>query len=419
MTIVSADFRKKIAVAKIDKLMEQLNALLVEDFPFSDAKKALNNLNIKAKKNRVNAGELENFSENLQKQFTLSVSYLLSSSSEIMGIVSRSGTMRNAFEFYQPFKDLCQKFFDEEIYLILSSEWNYIPFTYPMNLEDLPDFIIIGLPATESNSILIFPSAAHELGHSIWLKDKIKDQYNEQIYDATLQFINENENIFTELIPANMKDNAETDLFARQIKEQFHIEATNSCLRQLEELFCDFVALVLFGRSYLYAFQYLVAPGEGRYRSMDYPDTKSRALILKTFAQSLGIEIPNYENEFSHDRSHQTNSYDAAVIKVADAVRTKFHQLIYNKAIATINKINIQKPNDELIEKIGKYFEQGMPFGDQASLGEIMCAAWDYFLKTEIEGNGTNTQLTVNAISDLVLKTVEAQQFKEKILDAK
>ena len=161
--------------------IEQLEILLSEDFPFEDATAALLSLKSRAKKKRTQAQDLDAFSEDIQRQITRSISYQLTSSSVIMGIVSRSGTMRNAFEFYQPFKALCQKFFPDEIHLILSSEWNYIPFTYPMNLEDLPEFIIIGIPATESSNILIAPSAAHELGHSIWFKMEIHKQYSHML----------------------------------------------------------------------------------------------------------------------------------------------------------------------------------------------------------------------------------------------
>ena len=60
-----------------------------------------------------------------------------------------------------------------------------------------------------------------------------------------------------------------------------------------------------------------------------------------------------------------------------------------------------------------------MPYSEYATLGEVMCSGWDYFINTNIEGKTNSNQLAVNEISDLVLKTIEAQQFRERLSDVK
>jgi hypothetical protein len=74
---------------------------------------------------------------------------------------------------YVPFLDICKSLVGDKARLILSSEWEYVPYTYPQNLNELPEFIVIGLPASESDNILVFPAAGHELGHSLWRKEQM------------------------------------------------------------------------------------------------------------------------------------------------------------------------------------------------------------------------------------------------------
>ncbi|WP_289465076.1 hypothetical protein, partial [Klebsiella pneumoniae] len=66
--------------------------------------------------------------------------------------------------------------------LLLSSEWDYVPFAYPQSLEDLRSFVLIGLPASEAATALLLPLAGHELGHAVW-----KNRGIEGSTHATLQ----------------------------------------------------------------------------------------------------------------------------------------------------------------------------------------------------------------------------------------
>jgi hypothetical protein len=76
--------------------------------------------------------------------------------------------VRNSFEAYDPLRELAHKLLDYKPAIILSSEWEFSPFTYPAISDDLPDFVFIGLPACEAGNALVLPLAGHELGHSIW-----------------------------------------------------------------------------------------------------------------------------------------------------------------------------------------------------------------------------------------------------------
>lgn len=297
--------KREIFASKIEKLIDQFNFLLVEDFPFGDTHIAIKTLKHQASRLRKRLDDYESYSPTIRTSIAKHVNYTLNYSSEILGILARSATTRNAFELYQPFKDELRPFFEDQIYLIMSSEWSYVPFTYPMNLQELPDFIIIGLPATESNNVLIFPSAAHELGHSIWLKSNIAEILSKEVSSAIKKSIEENNRLIESIIPKGLAD-GENNLFSQEMKRQFVINGTESCLRQLEEIFCDFIGLGIYGKAYLYAFAYLIAPSDGGPRSVHYPDTKARANLLSEYGKKYGVDLIGYGEEFAADQPPRT-----------------------------------------------------------------------------------------------------------------
>ena len=57
--------------------------------------------------------------------------------------------------------------------------------------------------------------------------------------------------------------------------------------RQLEEIFCDYYGLHIFGLSFLHAFRYFLSPSLGQYRINEYPPIKERALFVKEAAEQL------------------------------------------------------------------------------------------------------------------------------------
>jgi len=82
----------------------------------------------------------------------------------ILGFILRSTNVRNAFELIEPLQVPADATMQGKPRLILSSEWDYIPFAYPQSLEDLKSYVLIGLPASEAASALLVPIAGHELG---------------------------------------------------------------------------------------------------------------------------------------------------------------------------------------------------------------------------------------------------------------
>ncbi len=404
--------RYEIVRGKLSKLIEQCGTLSIEDFPYPDSKAALFALKAQAEKLKSQSDIFPTASKAIQQQFLLQVNYKLESISQILGIIARSNAMRNNFEIYNAFRSLCTNFFESEIHFILSSEWNYTPFTYPMNLQELPDFIIIGLPAAESNNVLIFPAAGHELGHSIWLNQSLAENYSGQVYSEIGQYA-KSSNILSSLIP-KPENEEQADLFAKQIEEQFIAEATSSCLRQIEELFCDFVGLHLFGEGYLQAFRYLVAPGGGR-RSLKYPQTKERARLLEQFGAALGIQISGYSDDFMDGHESQGHPYEILVLRAADSVRDLYVNEMFSAAEKRVAEAGVPIPTQDEIGQSLVYFEHGMPTDKIGSIGSLITAAWRLYLDLSRRKSSKGSHSPIGYVSDLVLKSVEAFDFREEM----
>jgi hypothetical protein len=277
------------AKAKLDRIAQQLEIVRATDFSYPDCTIAIDQLLVSIKKTKNKIENLDTRSPQLKEALLREVNIVAIHTTKILGIIVRSSSTRNAFEFYSPFLSLCRAALDNECKLILSSEWDYIPFTFPQNLQELPNFVIIGLPASESDNTLVFPVAGHELGHSIWLKEKLQAKFQPILLTRVLEAFVENRTKLNELFPEVEGANLNSDIFAQYLISTSVTQALSYCM----EFYCDFVGLYIFGESFLRAFEYLIAPTLSGQRSSSYPENRNRAKTIAVMAAKLGISIEN------------------------------------------------------------------------------------------------------------------------------
>ena len=158
---------------KIERLKHQLSVTEELAFPYSDSRLAIQALQSKLDAAHALLVRVSGMSPDLQRSTLKDVNITLARVSKIAGIISRAANVRSPFEFYKPLIALCRTLVDAEARLILSAEFDFIPFTYPLSSSELPGFIIIGLPISEAENVLVFPLAGHELGHSVWRRFEI------------------------------------------------------------------------------------------------------------------------------------------------------------------------------------------------------------------------------------------------------
>jgi hypothetical protein len=147
-------------------------------------------------------------------------------------------------------------------------------------------------------------------------------------------------------------------------------------IRQVEELFCDFVGLCLFGKSYLFAFDYVISPTICGSRIGDYPNTKTtRAILLVKYGEQLGFKMDGYENRFIDEKMPGVNEQDF-LVKMADiAVSTwtdRIFEIARNHVFSSVGTCLVEE--HELYAR--KCFAACVPTPKSISLGDLINAAW-------------------------------------------
>jgi hypothetical protein len=123
---------------KIHNINRTIEGLLDGDFPHSSGKQALENLievfsRIDKKLDRANRINDHDSIKQLANNVNLKVLQVI----PILGFILRSTNVRNAFELLDPLQAIADATLQGQSQLLLSSEWDYVPFAYPQSLEDV------------------------------------------------------------------------------------------------------------------------------------------------------------------------------------------------------------------------------------------------------------------------------------------
>jgi hypothetical protein len=357
-------------------------------------------------------------------QFSSSVSSALSHQTEmetsaliddilgLLGIISNSANVRNSFEIHGPVLDLAKRLLsDIDAHLIISFEWNYMPFTYPQNHPSLPSFVIIGLPASEASNALVLPVIGHELGHSLWRRDKCRDHFEPEINKAIISAIkgplrSDFERLFRH-----------SGITADQCDEYQNLwtweEAADYSFRQIEEIFSDFVGLSLFGISYLDSFEYLLSPAPSTEREAEYPPVAVRVTYLEDNADRVGVKVTNtYKSLFATQTSPFNSRRNAHFqMTLADTAGEALVTLVADHVAMLCASRGVFPPDTMGTEKILNNFLMGVPAERTTGLGSILNAGWSTFKNTHFMERGSDAD-RLKPINELVLKSIEVYEIE-------
>jgi hypothetical protein len=409
------------SIAKLRATVRLTEELSVGDFPHSHAKDAL-----------LHIGGI--FQTGLQQLESLSpttdpaiVKALASAQSRklfqlfpLLGFLLRSTDVRNAFEIHGPFLRIVRQLLGPGSKLVISSEWDFSPFTFlPPTEYGLTDTVLIGGPASEASNVLIVPLSGHELGHNVWAKQKRRDQLGPELWSEILQHISTARWAeFSQHFPQVAKPADLSDLLGVQT----WTPSWNWALRQCEELFCDFIGLSIFRESFLHAASYLLAPGLPTRRNPDYPASKQRAAYHAQAATSYGINAPNdYVKRFD-DEPFPAQQPLMLLLEIADYGASRLVPKLISEAEAVIRNAEIKHASPAEIQTIQRCFAQCVPTQNSPNLPAIMNAAWNYYLSDMSEWKAMypdladSPQRLLELLSDLVLKTTEVFEIEQRQL---
>lgn len=396
---------------KLRALVRQIGELNSSEFPHEDGKAALD-LILKCIEVDINRGkQIPNSASTALlhsyfSQTNLNTYNLL----PVLGFILRSTNVRNSFEFFDPLKRLALALLGPKAKLILSSEWEFSPMTYPMCISQLPNFILIGLPASESENALIIPLAGHELGHTVWISKNIAESFSaifwERIKAAFLANWPRYEGIFGDAD----KTKIDTDL---QIRANVN-GAYKSLEKQATEIFCDALGVALFGHSFLQAFRYLLAPGFPTTRSEKYPTLKRRVEYIERASTLYGFSTAkSYVDDFVAEKDIP-DSKTTFIIEMADIAVSECVEEIFAKASNILNTSALRGPKEECVLSVVNAFRLGIPADSGIlELSDIVEAGWK--IQNDIEWmSGQSQSDKVSMLNELIFKSIEVVEFYKR-----
>ena len=328
----------------------------------------------------------------------------------ILGFCLRATNVRNAFELFVPLLEIAKQLLKADTKLILSSEWMFSPLTYPLVFPELPDFVLIGLPAPESCNPLVVPLAGHELGHSVWRVHKIEQRLSPLMEAAVIATLKADWANFKRIhsYPGDVTA-IQNDLFINSIS----VSAQKRALAQAQEIFCDSIGIRIFGSSYFYAFEYLLRPSLGNRRSEKYPAIRERADVMLRTAKKFGLpHEANYSTRFT-ELNLNLGEREAYHLSLSDKSTNAVVDEILGLVETIANDAKLPLPNDpERISDIYNCFRERNPGSDIKSLPDIINAGWKAYLDNDLWRADGYTGDRFGPLSELVLKTIEVMEFE-------
>lgn len=326
----------------------------------------------------------------------------------LLGFVLRSTNVRNAFEMHAPLLRIAQRLIGADVRLVLSSEWEFSPFTYSPT-ADLPNCVLIGMPASESANGLLVPLAGHELGHTVWQNSNLEMRYSDLISTAIMDAIKERWSEYERLNPGIDQANL-SDLEGTSTWTSAYVWAK----RQTEETFCDMMGVRIFGEAYLHAFAYLLAPSSLD-RSPIYPKMSVRIKNIVDASAAYGIPSPAGYAACFHDAPSQLGKREQYLCEMADAALEEMVPIVRAEANKVVSAAGISVPDSTDVQRALECFEKVVPASGVRSLAAIVNAGWRASGNDKLWSRLPHIrERRVTVLNELVLKSIEISEIEAR-----
>lgn len=418
-------FLVKYALARIDSVLIQIEGLLDLEFAYEDSSRALVAIQriLTNKRSTLSTFANESDPEVVKQVCTLALRPLFQFL-PLLGLILRSTKTRNAFELVRPLRRIARALLEPGVpenecltKLILSSEWDYSPLIYH-KISNLPGFVLIGLPSSESANPLLFPLSGHELGHALWSKRNLKLEYQKLLQDKVVSILATRLEDYRKLFPHLLIEEVrnQSDLRNNILAVPSWDTAVGWAVKQSEESFCDFVGVRLFGRSYLLAFAYLVSPGDLGHRLNYYPNvlTRVRNMLMAFDSYGLKNKPESFLDEFGDRSEVHLSEADRFILGVADAALNEITGGLIKRANELVTSAGIPEVDHDKIRETRKRFDLMVPQHGCGSLSDILNAAWLAFEDQNLWKDNRQLNNKRDAVlKELVLKNIELFEVEQ------
>ena len=405
-----ADFVRR----KVESTRSQIHQIDCVDFPYEAPQEALASLR-EAFDSYVRVFD-EALLDGDDDQITAAcktVNYKIVEYHPILGFLLRATNIRNSFEAYDPLRELAHALLDHKPGVILSSEWDFSPFTYPAISDDLPDFVFIGLPASEAGNALILPLAGHELGHSIWgpggVGEKLKSSINKTVFSSYLSDPRLFESIFRCECTEDTLLNDPTALSNLTL-------ACGIAGRQCEEVFCDVIGVRLFAEAFIHSFEYLIVPSLGGDRSELYPPLQTRLQYMVKAAESFNQPLDDRHAPPLLERKRMLPAREQFAVRMADTASIELFPSVLTSAKEYCQGRPVAEVSPDIVAFIETAFYNYTPAENARCFGNIISAAWKVYkhfdnFASEIEDRKEAFEI----LNNLSYKSLEVLEYETKV----
>ena len=339
----------------------------------------------------------------------------------LLGFILRSTNVRNAFEVYGPILRLAQQVLDPTTKLILSSEWDFSPYTYK-DLAPLPNFVLIGLPASEAENALLLPLAGHELGHTFWQFKNLESAYYTEVEQEVMRALEAAIPRYVQLYPNhNVKPSDKSQQLGQNIFVKRTIApAVNWALHRAEEYFCDCVGLFLFDEAFLHSYAYLLSPKIACARSLDYPNNKARiANLIRAAAEfqksAPGLyQVPLHFDLMFEDAEEQSDPECKFLSSLADTAAQGMCGRLITATQELLKAASVPQLSIPTKKSVLNEFRMIVPASNAGSLTNVLNAAWYVLNDSDFWPGVTDERKRQKILQELVLKNIEILEIEER-----
>lgn len=359
---------------RVDKVLKLIQVLKSHEFPHEDSRKTLafvegqfSELQDTLQHLNDSLNDPHTIRANCRSALEAVFAYL-----PVLGFVARSTDVVGALELHRPLHRIVTAVVGPDAHLLLTSDWQYSPYTYVHYQLIEKGFVLVGLPASEAGNGLIMPLAGHEIGHNMWYANNLDQHFAPLVSDSLVaEILNNRFKEFQEHFDPIEKSQV-NDLAGRPYWEPAFAWAMAQC----QEMFCDFVGLVLFREAYLYAFQYLLSPGGGA-RDASYPSMPSRARHLIAAAKERGFQIAEkYPDSFDEEQS-EAKGKDEFLLALADKARESVIPKLLAKADEKLASYEPGAHSEEEKKRVKAAFTRATPVAGGIRLVNLVNATWE------------------------------------------
>jgi len=401
--------------SKIDALIRTVEGLRELDYPFVDPRNVLNIIldefaALRADLSTKNPGADRETTKTICRRALEAIENYL----PVLGFISRSGDLEAPVELHGPLLRLTRQAVQSDAQLVIFSEWNYSPFTFLFPELAKRGVVLVGMPRSESHNALVAPLSGHELGHNIWQKESLAQPFQEAALELILQEMQSNFDRWKALLQIDKAEQL-SDLMGFKYWEH----PLTWAVRQIEETFCDLIGLLIFREAYIYAFQYLLAPGASLRRAYHYPDLCDRARVLCYAAKRIGVLTPERYEESFEVSEVEADDLVRQYVQLADKVCTSLVDKLLDRAEELVRQRKLSAYSKVEVAEAKKALARGVPMMGAKGVENILIAAWELLLdeKAPFAGNvpavkGNEKDLVLN---ELVLKSFEVFEVEHRV----